>query len=81
MEEHGVPGETELTRSTYELLKEAGRRDRIVRDDSPFTPRFLPNAPNWTVLEKYPQVEEHVFHLSVRHAKLRRSGYRKVQRS
>jgi hypothetical protein len=45
MEEHGVPGEIELTRSTYELLKEAGRRDRIVRDDSPLTPRFLPSAP------------------------------------
>jgi hypothetical protein len=39
--------------------------------------RFRPGAPNWTVLEKSPKVDGHLVRLSARHAKLRRSGYRK----
>jgi hypothetical protein len=45
------------------------------------TPRplhdYSPSAPNWTELEKYPQVEGYVLRLSERHAELRREGYRK----
>jgi hypothetical protein len=41
------------------------------RSDSTISPR----APNWTVLEKYPQVEGLPVPLSKRHAKIRREGY------
>jgi hypothetical protein len=36
-----------------------------------------PRAPNWTELEKCPQVDGDVLRLSGYHAKLRRAGYRK----
>jgi hypothetical protein len=43
----------------------------------PLTWDFGMVHPTGQYSKKYPQVEGHVLHLSARHAKLRREGYRK----
>src|SRR5918994_4658664 len=47
------------------------------RGDSANSLRFLPLHPTGQYSKKCPQVDGHVLHLSGRHAKLRREGYRK----